>query len=69
MPILPLSVQDCILLSNVHFMLLQVTLNLESSAKKARRGGKPSGGKYWHGSGAFSADNPYGKKPKAIAAA
>lgn len=49
---------------------LQVSLNLESSAKKARRGTAP-GGEYRHRGGAsFSAANPYGaKQPKAVKAA
>lgn len=42
---------------------LQVTLNLESSAKKGRRGlsgGKPASGEHRHRSGSFNAENPYG---------
>lgn len=47
----------------------QVSLNLESSAKKARKG-KPAGGEYRHRSGGtFNADNPYGKSHKAVKAA
>lgn len=48
----------------------QVSLNLESSAKKARKG-KPQGGEYRHRGGAsFSDANPYGaKQPKPIKAA
>jgi hypothetical protein len=47
-----------------------VSLNLESSAKKARKG-KPQGGEYRHRGGAsFSDANPYGQKnPPAIKAA
>lgn len=45
----------------------QVSLNLESSAKKARKG-KPAGGEYRHRSGAsFSDANPYGaRQPKSV---
>jgi hypothetical protein len=42
----------------------QVSLNLESSAKKARKG-KPQGGEYRHRGGAsFSDANPYGASPQ-----
>ena len=48
----------------------QVSLNLESSAKKARKG-KPQGGEYRHRGGAsFSDATPYGAKElRAIKAA
>lgn len=45
----------------------KVTLNLESSAKKARRGqtgGRPAGGEHRHRSGNFSNSSPYGNKKK-----
>jgi hypothetical protein len=46
-----------------------VSLNLESSAKKARKG-KPQGGEYRHRGGSFSDANPYGAKQlKAVKAA
>lgn len=43
----------------------KVALNLDSSAKKARRGqtgGRPSGGEHRHRLGNFSSSNPYGSK-------